>query len=103
MNLYRGAGGQGRNHTALSFVKMKTFLLLLVTTLASASKEAYAPAKFVSPLPYSIQPRQDVVVSPENQRTFYPFTSGPEVELEGEVVQTGDWYKVDPAPRGLFS
>ena len=83
---------------------MKTFLLLLVTSLASASKEAYAPAKFVSPLPYSIQPRQDVVVSPENQRTFYPFTtSGDKVELEGQVVQTGDWYKVDPAPKGLFS
>ena len=82
---------------------MKTFLLLLVTSLASASKEAYAPAKFVSPLPYSIQPRQDVVVSPENQRTFYPFTSEDKVEIEGQVVQTGDWYKVDPAPKSLFS
>ena len=84
---------------------MKTFLLLLVlTTLASANnREAYAPAKFISPLPYAIQPRQDVVVSPES-KTFYPFTSGDEkVEPEGLVVQTGDWYKVDPASRGLFS
>ena len=82
---------------------MKTFLLLLlVTTLANANREAYAPAKFISPLPYAIQPRQDVV-SPES-KTFYPFTSGDEkVEPEGLVVQTGDWYKVDPASRGLFS
>ena len=101
MNLYREAGGQGRDHRPLTIVKMNTFLLLLVTTLATANREAYAPAKFISPLPYAIQPRQDVV-SPES-KTFYPFTSGEKVEPEGVVVQTGDWYKVDPASRGLFS
>jgi len=45
-------------------------------------KEAYAPAQFVGPLPYTaIQPRQD---------------------SQGVVVQTGEWYKVDPAPRSPF-
>ena len=86
---------------------MNTFLLLLLTGLASATnKEAYAPAEFVPLPPYSIQPRQDVVVSPENQRTFFPFTSGEQVgeQVEaGQIVQTGDWYKVEPATRGLFS
>merc|ERR1719328_531734 len=84
---------------------MNTFLLLLLTGLASATnKEAYAPAEFVPIQPYSIQPRQDVVVSPENQRTFFPFTSDEnDDQKEGQIVQTGDWYKVDPAPRGLFS
>ena len=61
--------------------------LLLVITLAKATevhhaKEAYAPAQFVGPLPYTaIQPRQD---------------------SQGVVVQTGEWYKVDPAPRSPF-
>ena len=77
---------------------MRTFLLLLVTALAGASRESYAPAKFISPLPYAIQPRQDV-----ESKTFYPFTSGEKVEQGGVVVQTGDWYKVDPASRGLFA
>ena len=98
MNLYRGVEGQGRDHIAFRFHNMKTFLLLLIVALASASREAYAPAKFISPVPYAIQPRQDV-----ESKTFYPFTSGEKVEPEGVVVQTGNWYKVDPASRGLFS
>ena len=72
--------------------------------VVSGDKEAYAPAEFVPLQPYSIQPRQDVVVSPENQRTFFPFASnGNGEQKEGQIVQTGEWYKVDPASRGLFS
>merc|ERR1711962_1322153 len=76
-------------HIVSHTVKMRTLLLLLVITLAKATttevhhaKEAYAPAQFVGPLPYTaIQPRQD---------------------SQGVVVQTGEWYKVDPAPRSPF-
>ena len=79
--------GQVHVHIVSHTVKMKTLLLLLVITLAHATevhhpKEAYAPAQFVGPLPYTaIQPRQD---------------------SQGVVVQTGEWYKVDPAPRSPF-
>ena len=81
--------GQVHVHIVSHTVKMKTLLLFLVITLATAKateghlpKEAYAPAQFVSPLPYTaIQPRQD---------------------SQGVVVQTGEWYKVDPAPRSPF-
>ena len=82
--------GQVHVHIVSHTVKMKTLLLLLVITLATAkatevhhhAKEAYAPAQFVGPLPYTaIQPRQD---------------------SQGVVVQTGEWYKVDPAPRSPF-
>ena len=81
--------GQVLVHIVSHTVKMKTLLLLLVITLAHAKatevhhpEEAYAPAQFVGPLPYTaIQPRQD---------------------SQGVVVQTGEWYKVDPAPRSPF-
>ena len=86
---------------------MRTSLLLfLVTTaLASASRPAKVPAKLVSPLPNDIQQRQDFV--PQESKTFDPYSRGAKVEQEGVVVQTGDWYKVGPAPskesRGLFA